>query len=226
MTTKDKLRWIDGTSRPSFTMPGVTPASWSQSGWSRRQDGRIWLFTCSGERGLILVPDPDSTDGRNSNDVMPQCHAMFFILLVTSRCIHGKAKARSTLRHLPNYSGISGQVPSSCHPSATLLIIAPSHIHPAAGLGSEISTGFCSRLLPPFRRVGIPVGGDVVLVVSGPVYILSGSVKRREHLVELGLERRQVGFEGGGGLFASVGGREVSFCLTFLETMVHRSASS
>lgn len=85
MITKDRLRWIDGTSRPFFTMPGVTPASWGQSGWSRRQDGRIWLFTCSGERGLILVPDPDSTDDRDSNDVMPQYHAIFSIILVTSR---------------------------------------------------------------------------------------------------------------------------------------------
>lgn len=51
----------------------------------------------------------------------------------------------------------------------------------------------------------------MVLVVPGPVYILSGSVKRREHLVELGLERREVGFEGGGGLFASVGDGRLAF---------------
>lgn len=93
--------------------------------------------------------------------------------------------------------------------------------------GSRLRLGDVDRLcslLPRFRRLAIPVGRDVVLVVSGPVYILSGSVKRREHLVELGLERREVGFESGSGLFASVGGREVSFCFTFLETMVHRCA--
>lgn len=67
---------------------------------------------------------------------------MVSIIHVTSRCIHGKAKARSTLRHLPNCSGISGQVLPSCHPSATLLIIAPSHLPPEAGSCPGISAGF------------------------------------------------------------------------------------
>ena len=48
-----------------------------------------------------------------------------------------------------------------------------------------------------------PIPLDVIAIGTGPLSLLCERVKRHEDVVELGLEGGEVGFEGGGSLFAS-----------------------